>query len=329
MRRRAAHLTAWWLPCVRLPAAEASPYDGPNTGPVFIAVRMSVLTNLGEGISVPVIATQVCVTCRRPGETPAGWPALRGWLASPAAVRVAHASQLQLTACSETGGRSVTLSVRADGLSQRRHRHFRRLRRQPGPRGPALPHPPLLLGRCVACCCRLGGWSAASCRQRCRLQCSMSRGVTPARRLRPALLPSQCAGMTPDGVRSMRPTLFSDFFYLLGRAEHKDRRRRTRRYTVKLTRTGVVYDLGKDVGSVKILGLADTGARRRGAAAAACLLACLFGCAPPVRACRLRERECVLHAAAARSIAARAHRGARGACLLPSLQASRPTRPMA
>lgn len=215
MRRRAAHLTAWWLPCVRLPAAEASPYDGPNTGPVFIAVRMSVLTNLGEGISVPVIATQVCVTCRRPGETPAGWPALRGWLASPAAVRVAHASQLQLTACSETGGRSVTLSVRADGLSQRRHRHFRRLRRQPGPRGPALPHPPLLLGRCVACCCRLGGWSAASCRQRCRLQCSMSRGVTPARRLRPALLPSQCAGMTPDGVRSMQPGFFSRYFYLL------------------------------------------------------------------------------------------------------------------
>ena len=36
-----------------------SPYDGPTTGPVFLAVKMSVLSDVGEGISVPVIASQV------------------------------------------------------------------------------------------------------------------------------------------------------------------------------------------------------------------------------------------------------------------------------
>lgn len=66
--------------------------------------------------------------------------------------------------------------------------------------------------------------------------------------------------MTPDGVRGFNPTMFSRFFYLLAKAEGKDRRGRSSEYKLKLTTTGVVYDLGKGVGKVKVLGLADTGA---------------------------------------------------------------------
>ena len=36
-----------------------SPYDGPTTGSLFITAKLSVLTNLGEGITVPVFAPQV------------------------------------------------------------------------------------------------------------------------------------------------------------------------------------------------------------------------------------------------------------------------------
>ncbi|PRW51084.1 phospholipase carboxylesterase [Chlorella sorokiniana] len=135
-----------------------SPYDGPTTGPVFMAAKLSVLTDLGEGITVPNFASQVAF--------PNGGVALYG---------------------------------KYDG--------------------------------------GLGLWG-----QRYRLRLFYS------------------GGMTPDGVRAMRPDFFSRFFYLV--AEGKDdttylRHHRTR--MIKITQPGQIYRLGKGIGAVKVLGLADTG----------------------------------------------------------------------
>ncbi|KAI7836444.1 hypothetical protein COHA_009661 [Chlorella ohadii] len=140
-----------------------SPYDGPTTGPVFMAAKLSVLSDLGEGITVPNFASQTAF--------PNGGVALYG---------------------------------KYDG--------------------------------------GLGIYG-----QRYRLRLFYS------------------GGMTPDGVRAMRPDFFMRFFYLLAEGRHDDYlRHRSRK--IKITQPGLIYRLGKGIGAIKVLGLADTGKKADGGA---------------------------------------------------------------
>ncbi|KAL4854292.1 hypothetical protein ACK3TF_004982 [Chlorella vulgaris] len=58
-------------------------------------------------------------------------------------------------------------------------------------------------------------------------------------------------GMTPDGVMAFQPTKFATHFYLM--ASDADGQE------VRINATGVEYDLGQQLGSIQVLGMADTG----------------------------------------------------------------------
>jgi hypothetical protein len=57
--------------------------------------------------------------------------------------------------------------------------------------------------------------------------------------------------MTPDGVKSMRPTSFAEHFYLVAAGADGEE--------VRIDTPGQMYELGGDLGSLSVLGLADTG----------------------------------------------------------------------